>query len=221
MFVSIEDRSICNIGSTIAKIENGKIKKVKITKIETIKKKVKLYHIISTSYYNIIAGDVLTTDRTLMISNLYGFSNNITWPNNIRNNYIKDSNNLYKYNEFKDIMPYYMFKGLRIGEGKYLVDNNFISLDAFKYYLIAFPANPEYYKKVEVNNNGKRVWMVTTSVDKVNDNNKNKFKVEEGSYYVFKKHKNIVKYCSSIDNKCYRPGEKIKVYTGMHFIAKK
>ena len=221
MFVSIEDRSVCNIGSTIAKIENGKIKKVKITKIETIKKRVKLYHIISTSYYNIIAADVLTTDRTLMISNLYGFTDKITWPNNIRNNFIKDSNNLYKYSDFKDIMPYYMFKGLRIGEGKYLVDHDFISLDGFKYYLIAFPANPEYYKKVEVNNKGKRLWMVTTSIDKVNDHNKNKYKVEEGSYYVFKKHKNVVKYCNSIDNTCYRPGEKIKVYTGMHFIAKK
>lgn len=219
MFVSVEDKNNFHVGSTIAKIENGKVKKVKIKNIETINKKVKLYHIISTYYYNIISNDYLTTDRNLMISNLYGFSNNITWPNNIRNDYLA-SGDIYKYSEFKDIMPYYMFKGLRVSEGKYLVNNSFISYDELKLYLKLYPGDSGYYKKVETNNNGKRLWMVTTSKDKVNDKNKDNFKLEEGSYYTFKKYKNVSKYCDNISGKCYSPGDSIKVHTGMHFVAK-
>ena len=219
MFVSTLDKDNYHVGSTVAKIENGKIKKVKIKKIETIEKKVKLYHVISSGYFNIISDNVLTTDRTLMISNQYGFTKNITWPKNTREVVISDKNNLYEYSEFKDMMPYYMFKGLRVGEGKYLVNNNFISLEDFKLYLRSFPANPDYYINVEVNSNNKRLWMVTTSLDKVTNSNKNKYKMVEGSTYKLPYRFGVKCYRNAVDNKCYKAGTSFKVYSGMHFIA--
>jgi hypothetical protein len=215
MFVSVLDRDNYHVGSTVAKIKNGKISKVKITKLETVKKKVKLYHIISNRYFNIIGNDVLTTDRTLMISNLYGFTNNITWSK-VRKDFISNENNLYKYEEFS-FMPYYLFKGLRIPEGKFLVDNNFISYEEFILYLTIYPANKDYYRAVEVDKNNNRLWMVTTSFDMVNDKNKDRYKVKEGSIYTLPNKRNVKCFRSSIDKKCYKANDKVKIYSGTHF----
>ena len=219
MFVSTEDREHLNVGNRVAKVKNGKLKIVKIKDIRYITKKVKLYHIISSYYFNIISDDVITTDRNLMISNQYGFTKEITWPDKIQNKVKNDPSHLYKYDDFKDIMPYYIFKGLRVDEGKYLVDIGLTTFEELKMYLHLFPANPDYYRKVETNSEGKRLWMVTTSFDKINDKNKDKYKVEEGTYYKLPNKRKVKCFRNSIDNKCYKPGSKIKVYSGMHFVA--
>ena len=217
MFVSTEDREHLKVGNRVAKVKNGKLKIVKITDIKYVYKKVKLYHVISSYYFNIISDDVITTDRNLMISNQYGFTKNISWPNKIQYKVKHDSSHLYKYDDFKDIMPYYIFKGLRVDEGKYLVDIGLTTYEELKMYLALFPANPDYYIDVETNKNGKRLWMVTTSLDKVTEKNKNKYKVEEGTYYKLPNKKHVKCFRNSIDNECYKPGDKIKVYSGMHF----
>ena len=219
MFVSTEDRDNLKVGNRVAKVKDGKLKLVKITDMRYIHKKVKLYHVISSYYFNIISDDVITTDRNLMISNQYGFTKNVTWPNGIQHKIMNDPNHLYKYDDFKDIMPYYIFKGLRVAEGKYLVDIGLTTYEELKLYLALFPANPDYYKKVETNKDGNRLWMVTTSYDKVTDKNKDKYKVVEGSYYQLPNKKKVKCFRNSINNECYRPGSKIKVYSGMHFIA--
>ncbi len=221
MFVSTEDREHLNVGNRIAKVNNGKLQIVKIKDIRYVSKKVKLYHIISSYYFNIISDDVITTDRNLMISNQYGFTKELTWPNSIQHKIMNDPNHLYKYKDFKDIMPYYIFKGLRVAEGKYLVDLGLTTYDELKMYLHLFPANPDYYKKVDTNESGKRLWMVTTSYDKVTNWNKDKYKVEEGSYYKLPNKRKVKCFRNSINNECYKPGSKIKVYSGMHFIAEK
>ena len=156
-----------------------------------------------------------------MISNQYGFTKNISWPNKIQYKVKHDSSHLYKYDDFKDIMPYYIFKGLRVDEGKYLVDIGLTTYEELKMYLALFPANPDYYIDVETNKNGKRLWMVTTSLDKVTEKNKNKYKVEEGTYYKLPNKKHVKCFRNSINNECYKPGDKIKVYSGMHFIVEK
>ena len=46
---------------------------------------------VSTRYYNIVANGILTTDDAVILSNLYGFNNDISWKNR---NY--SSTNLYK-----------------------------------------------------------------------------------------------------------------------------
>ena len=219
MFISVLDNNNLKVGSRIAKVKNGKLKIVKITDMKYIKKNVKVYHIISSYYFNIISDDVITTDRNLMISNQYGFTKNITWPNKLQYKISHDANHLYKYGKYSDFMPYYMFKGLRVNEGKYLVDIGLITDEELRMYLYSFPANPDYYKKVEVNKNSKRLWMVTTSLDKVTEKNKNKYKVVEGTYYKLPNKKGIKCYRNSIDNKCYLPNDRVKVYSGMHFVA--
>lgn len=217
MFVITEDRQSFDVGATVAKVKNGKLKKVKVTDLKYVEKEARVYHIISSHYFNVISDDVITTDHNLMISNQYGFTDNITWPNNIQTKVRNDPNHLYKYKDFSDIMPYYIFKGLRVDEGKYLADIGLTTYEELKMYLYLFPANPDYYQDVETNKDGNRLWMVTTSLDKVTDKNKDKFKVVEGSYYELKKDIKIKCYRSSIDNKCYLPGEIVKVYSGMHF----
>ena len=219
MFVNTEDRETFNVGTTVLKVKNGKLQKVKVVDLRIIEKQVKVYHIISSYYFNIISDDVITTDRNLMISNQYGFTENLTWPDNIQYKIKNDPSHLYEYKDFKDIMPYYIFKGLRVDEGKYLVDLGLISGPELKMYLHLLPANPEYYREVETNKDGKRLWMITTSFDNVNDNNKDMYKKVEGSTYKLPNKWGVKCFRNSIDNKCYSPGSTIKVYSGMHFVA--
>ena len=63
--------------------------------------------------------------------------------------------------------------------------------------------------------------MVTTSLDKVTEKNKDKFKYEEGSYYTLPENNKVKYYINSVDNKEYKPGEKVKVNCGIYFEAVK
>ena len=200
------------IGTTIAKIENNNIKYVKIKSIETIYKNISYYHVVSTRFYNIIANNVLTTDDEVILSNLYGFDNKIKWLN-------RDYNNipLYTYDEFKDIMPYYMFNGLRVEEAKVL--ENYISKSDFKTYLKENQLNESMFNSPKTDLLGNRKWMVTTSEDLVNAFNKNKYLYLEGSTYVIPKNSKVKNWYNTSDGKYYKSGDKLIVYNGIHLIA--
>ena len=214
-FISVDDYSKFKVGVKVYKIENGKLKEVSIKKIEQIRETVNYYHVVSTRYYNIIANNLLTTDGTVILSNLYGFDNNVTWPKNVRNNIINNPNNLYKYDELKDVLPFYMFKGLRAEEGKYL--NNYgLNLDLFKYYLKNNQNNESMLLNVELNKNNKRLWMVTTSEDKIL--NYKDYLYEEGSEYKLPKILGVNRWYSTSENKYYKPLDKVLVNHGMHFV---
>ena len=213
-FISVDDYSKFKVGTKVQKIENGKLKTVTIKKIEHIKEKVNYYHVVSTRYYNIIANNLLTTDGTVILSNLYGFDNNITWPKNIRNEALKD---IYTYDELKDALPFYMYNGLRAGEGKFL--NNYgLDLNTFKYYLKQNQTNDSMLLPVDKNSNGKRLWMVTTDKDKVL--NYKEYLYEEGSYYKLPIVLGVNSWYSTSEDKYYKPGSLVKVNNGMHFISK-
>ena len=219
-FVLTTDKDNFKVGTRVAKIINGKPTTVKIKKIELIPKKVKVYHIVSNGYFNIIAGDVLTTDPNIMISNQYGFVNGIKWPENTRKSIINNKDNLYDYDLFSDIMPYYLFKALRVNEGKYVVNKNMISFDLLKAYLSANPSNKMYFKDLPKYNNGKRKIIITTSLDNLKTKNKQKYFYEEGSYYTLPENKKIKCFLNTTNNTCYKPGSKLKIYTSTHFIAR-
>lgn len=214
-FIAVNDEDKYKVGTEILKIKDGKFNKVRITKIEDIYKQVEYYHVVSTRYYNVIANDVLTTDGTVILSNLYGFTEDLKWPSSRKTIM---SNKLYKYDEFKDILPYYMFKGMRVEEGAYL-ENFGLTYEIFKYYLATNQVNEEMMRKVDTNDNGKRVWMVTTSEDEVNMFNYSLFLHEEGDYYKLPKYDGVTKWYSTSENKYYKPLEQVKVVHGMHFIA--
>jgi hypothetical protein len=143
-FVSVDNREEFYVGMHIYKLNDAnKLEPVEVTKISTIKESTKYYHVVSTEFYNIIANSLLTTDDMVILSNLYGFDEEVKWPS-LRNEIIKDKNNLYDYADF-DFMPRWMFDGMRIEEGKYLDTIGILPKDILIEYLKNNPMNPELY----------------------------------------------------------------------------
>jgi len=197
-FVSVEDKNNFHIGTNILKIDSKKkLKKVKITNIKTINKKVKYYFVASTRYYNVISNNFITTDGYTEITNLYDFDSNISWS---KDRIVKEID----YSYLKDVLPYYLFKGFRAGELAILLDNNTTNIDDFKKYITTFIVNDSMLKKPITENND-RYWPVSIK-------NKKKL-VKEGSYYKLPKGK----WYSTSEHKIYKSKEKVQVWTGMHF----
>ena len=198
-FVSVDDKSKFHVGSTILKVDNGRLKEVKVTKIEEVKKKIEYYFVASTRYWNIITNDFVTTDGYTEISNLYKFNDNITWDKNRKVLTID-------YKEVKDVLPYYMFKGFRAEELGVLIYKNQGSIQSFKDYVNTLIVNNSMLKQPIMKNN-KRYWMVSNS-----DNLKGKL-IKEGSYYKLP----VGKWYSTSENKYYNTGDIVQVWTGMYF----
>lgn len=202
-FVSVDDKDKFHVNSRILKVENNKLKEVKVTKIEKINKKVKYYFVASTRYWNIISNDFVTTDGYTDITNLYKFDKNITWDKNRK--IIKVD-----YKEVENELPYYLFKGFRAEEVGVLIYKNQGSIESFKEYVNYLITSSKMIKQPIMKNN-KRYWMVTTSEDKVK--NKKDYLVKEGSYYKLPKGK----WYSTSENKIYEGNTKVQVWTGMYF----
>lgn len=144
-FISIDDKAF-GVGHRVYKVnENDELEAITVTSIEMITEEVHYYHVVSSQYYNIIANSVITTDGAVYLSNLYGFDENIKWPE-IRNEVISDPDNLYTYEDFADIgMPRKMFDDLRVREAKYLASTYGITLDVFKGYLLSNQLNTDIW----------------------------------------------------------------------------
>ncbi len=219
LFVNILDKDNFKVGTHVAKLKNNKLVNATVTKIEKINKKVKYYFIGSTTYYNVFANNILTTDHNLMISNLYGFDNNAKWPKQ-KEQILSDQNNLLDYSDFKDVLPYYLYKGFRVQEAGYLINNNITDLNTFKKYITSLIINPEMVKTpITINND--RYWMITTSEDIVSSSNKATFLRKEGSVYTLPKSNkyNFKGWYNTTDNSIYQPGDKIFVSHGIHLKA--
>lgn len=219
LFVNILDSDNFKVGTHVAKIKNNKLVSTTVKSIKTIKKEVKYYFAGSTTYYNIFANDVLTTDRNLMISNLYGFDDNAKWPKE-KEIALSDQNNLLDYSYFEDVLPYYLYKGFRVREAGYLINNNMVTLDLFKNYISSLIINPQMIRSpITIDNN--RYWMVTTSEDVVNSSNKNTYLRKEGSKYTLPKSSksNFEGWYNTSDNTILKPGDIIDVNHGIHLRA--
>ena len=78
-------------------------------------------------------------------------------------------------------------------------------------------------KEIMKDDDGHTLWMVTTSDDIVTPFNKHKFLRREDSYYKLPKpmhKKDFIGWLNTGDNKIYKPGDKVQVLYGTHFIAK-
>ena len=215
-FINFNDEEF-KVGTNIAKVnEDNSFGKVTITKIETINEDTTYFFVGSTTYYNIIANNILTTDVNTMISNLYGFKEDATWPE--EKSTLVENNEL-DYSYFQDVLPYYIYKGFRVKEAGFLINYNFITLDEFKYYITTLVINQNYIKKPITDSTGTNNWMVTTSLDKVNSLNKRLFLYKEGTTYTLPKYDNVIKWYSTSEDTYYNPGDSVQVYHGMHFIA--
>ena len=207
-FVNVQDKESFHIGTHILKVnDKNNLQEVSVTKIENIEQEVKYYFVASTRYYNIISDNFITTDAYTDITNLYPFNQNITWS---RDRKIKTLD--YKYLE--DVLPYYMYKGFRAGEVAILLNNNQTNMIEFKDY-IENSVLSETMLKRPTEKNGNRYWTVSTD-SKWN----NKTLVKEGDYYKLP-FGNTKKWYSTSENKYYYPGEKVRVWTGMHFESMK
>lgn len=143
-FVDVANEKEFHVGTHIYKLgEDQTLKSVEVTNISRVEKTVKYYHVVSTEFYNIFADGVLTTDDEVLLSNLYGFDDQVRWPAS-RNEIVKDKNNLYDYADF-DFMPRWMFDGLRVEEGGYLNNIGILPKDIFIDYLKNNQLNPDLY----------------------------------------------------------------------------
>lgn len=223
LFISVADEANFKVGTKVAKINASYdgFDEVTVVNIEYKTDAVKYYHVVSTRYYDVIANGILTTDGTVILSNLYGFTDKLTWTP-FRDQIFSD-NNLYTYEDFADILPYYMFKGMRVEEAKFLSIYG-LSKEIFTQYLLKNQLNEGMLLAPITNNNGKRLWMATTSDDEVSDTNKKDFLLEEGSIYTLKEPKDgnlneFIGWYNTADGKYYQPNNKVQIFTGTHFVA--
>ena len=220
-YVDIANRDEVNIGTRIYKLEKVnneyKLKIVKVTDFKEVRDRKHYYHVVSTRYYNIISDNVITNDGRTFLDNFYEFGENAVWSS--RRQEVIDNNIQLDYKDY-DFIPYYMYHGLRAQDGAVLLHYGYINDRIFRGVFTQILLNDFYYHRPPVNKNGKREWMVTTSSDKVTELNKHLFKVEEESYYKLPNKPNVKCYLNTVDNICYKGGEKVQIWTGTHFIEK-
>ena len=201
-FVNYKNKDSFHIGTHILKVtKDNKLKEVSVTKIEEVQEEKGYYFVASTRYYNIISDDFITTDAYTDITNLYPFNDNITWTNN-REVKVLD----YKY--LQDVLPYYMYKGFRAGEVAVLLNSNKTSIESFRAY-IKYLVLADYMMQEPITKNGTRYWPVSTDTKL----NKKPTLVKEGDYYKLP----FGKWYSTSEHKYYKTGDKVQVWTGMHF----
>lgn len=198
----------CKIGTKVYKWKNDKLEIATIVNIEDKEERVKYYNIVSTNYYNIIANDVITTDPTSSISNVYGFKENMLYSDGFE----KISKGLkLPYMLVAKSIPYYLYKGLNLQNALVLINNKELDTEFLVDFINTHTVEP-------ITKDGNRYFMMTTSIDNVNDENLEEYLYKEGSYY--KLPKNGAKYfLNTFTNKKYKPGKKIKVENSIHFKA--
>lgn len=215
-FVSVDNREEFDIGTNVAIMNDDKtgFMSTSVVSIDYVYEEVNYYHVVSTRYYNIIANNILTTDGTVILSNLYDFDDNIMWLN--RDMVINNKNNLYDYLEFSDIMPYYMFSGLRASEGKYLANLGYLTKDMFRYYLLQNQMNDDMRLLPITNENGVRQWMVKNSLGYEQ-------LVDEGSYYQLgyptASNREFLYWYNTATSEKYMPMDIVRIWQGTYFEA--
>ena len=211
-FISVDNPKDFKVGTTVAKYnkETNKMEPVKVTSIEYIKEDVTYHHVVSTRFYNIISDNILTTDGTVILSNLYGFNSNITWTDLSKK--VQNSNDLYTYEDL-DILPYYMYKGLRAKEGKWL--NTFgLDLNTFKGYLSMNQMNEDMLLPYP-SKDGEYIFPVGTSESSTRYLfNGSTYIVPSPKYPLIFKH-----YVNTTDGSIYYPGDKLVVDTPTYLKA--
>ncbi len=200
-FVDYQDHNQFHIGTTVLKIsDNNQLEKVKVENIEVINETDWYYFIASTRYYNIISNDFITTDGYTDITNLYPFDQNIKW---------KEYNPVpIDYSYLEDVLPYYLFKGLRAEELGILLKYQITDLETFKRYITSLVMGSHMLQE-PIMKEGNRYWMVGNSSESI--------LIKEGSIYQLPEKEGIEYWYSTAENKKYKPGEKVQVWTGMYF----
>jgi len=204
-YVDVSNPQEFDIGSRVYKIENGKLKTVTAVNIEYINEEVKYYDVLSTTHYNVIANDLITTDIITQFANiLYGFKENAVFANFEK---LLNSEQI----EYKDAkyMPYNWFKGCNLNNTLYLVKKGYVDLKDLGGFLID-------RGKKQITKQGEIHFIVTTSNDEINSVNVDEYLYKEGSTYTFPKI-GAKYFIDTSTNKKYKEGDTFTVYNSTHF----
>ena len=206
LFVSVDNPDDFHVGTKILKIDkNGHKKVVSVVSTEIVMEETTYYHIVSTRYYNIIANGLLTTDGTVILSNLYGFDDKLRWTP------LRDLNKDFYTKEDLSILPNYMYIGLRAKEGKYLQKYG-MSKEKFLWYLANNQLSDEMLP-IDHDENGQLLFHIENSID-------NKCLLyPEGSIYTLPNDNRVAKYLDTSKNVYYLPGDKVKIELSTYFEA--
>ena len=221
-FITVQDAQLFYPGTSYYKVdEQGNLKSVKLESVSTVRETKNYYHVVSARYYNVIANGFITTDGSVGLSNLYGFDKNITWPA-ARNQILSSPDSTYPYEMFKDVVPEYMYVGMRMGEIRVIENAGFITLDQFKEYLRDNQSSPIMLAKPELMHGSlkqleapklvqnQRVWPVSFG-DQVRE-------VAEATTIVVPARGDITAWRNSVDGQIYHAGDRVKIQCGTHFI---
>ena len=198
------------IGNRVYKLDQStnKFKIITVTGKEIIEENVTYHNVITVGYYNFIAENLLTQESFANATNLYGFKKNLKYSYGY---YLVRLLPKLPYSYFIGTVPHHIFIGSKLENAYTMVGPNFDEdfLRNFAYNEIKEP-----YKI-----NGNNAWMMTTSLDDLEEDY-HKYLYEEGSTYILPDDKNVKCFFNTFNDKCYKPGSKIKVETSFHFIAK-
>ena len=215
-YVNVLNREEFHVGSRIIRFnKDGSRKVVTVTKIENINDDIKYYYIASTRYYNVISEGYLTNNGFEFTSFLYSFDDDLTWGK--ERDYYLAQNDFFKYEDWKNVFPEYLFKGLRMGEAKYIYNHGLLDIPS-----VISKLDISNTKEVMKDKDNDIVWMVTTSDDVVTGSNINNYLKKYKSIYVLPepvKKDGFIGWLNTADNKMYKPGDKVEVLYGIHFVA--
>ena len=204
-YVDVSNKEEFDIGSKVFKVEDSKLKEVKAINIEYIEEKVRYYDVLSTTNYNIIANNLITTDIITQYANiLYDFDDEAVFKNF---DIVSNSQQL-DYNNFKYI-PYNLFKGCNLNNTLYLTENSGMDMKSLGKFLID-------RGKEQTTKNGERYYMITTSNDDINSRNIDDYLYKEQSTYIFPKI-GAKYYIDTATNKMYKAGDSFVVHNSTHF----
>ncbi len=122
-FVSVDNTEEFHVGTKVIKEQNGQLATIEVTKNEIVKKSTRYYNVISTYYFNVLTNNLLTSataDGDSTISNLYGFTEDLRWPDN-RQAVLQAPSALYQPSQLPSV-PRYIFQGFRVQEAAVFSD---------------------------------------------------------------------------------------------------
>lgn len=179
------------VGDEVYKVSNNQLLPIKVKEINYINESVNYYNVVSTYFYNIIAENILTTDNTSSISNIYGFKDNAIYSDNF--NKISLGNKL--PNDSVSI-PQYLYKGLNLQNAFVLVGKE-LDLQFLSSYVDNNTIKPCGYWNVFINGT--------------------ETKVKEGTIIKLPLNSKVKYYYDTGSNTYYMPGEMVTIYHGTYF----
>lgn len=187
----VEVNNELKINDRVYKYNNGKLDVTVVKEIKEVYENTSYYNIVSTYYYNVIANNLLTTDSTSSISNIYGFKDNAIYAENFYN--ICNGPKL----EYKNVkmIPHYLYKGLNLQNALPLVDNG------FDYNFLKSFLEKQTKKPIQIKGNNYWIFNVNGKASLVKEGSVQKVPFAFGKY----------KYYDTSSNTYYYSGEKIKI----------